>query len=59
MEENARNWELGGELIPDLATALLIAFWRMGSVSDPLPRALLRDPKIGDTTAVERLALDT
>jgi hypothetical protein len=59
VEENARNWEIGGELIPDFAAALLISFSRMGSASDPLARALLRDPEIGDTTAADRLALDT
>jgi hypothetical protein len=26
VEENARNWEIGGELIPDFAAALFIAF---------------------------------
>jgi hypothetical protein len=31
----------------------------MGSASDPLARALLRDPEIGDTTVADRLALDT
>jgi hypothetical protein len=44
---------------PALAAARLTAFWSIDCPSDPLYRALERVPEIGDTTAIERLALDT
>jgi hypothetical protein len=63
VEEKASNLdfrgEVEGEFVPAFTAARLIAFWRMGTFSDPLPLSLERVPAIGETTEAERLALAT
>jgi hypothetical protein len=61
VEEKTSNLDFRGEgeFAPAFAAARLIAFWRMGTFSDPLPLALERVPAIGETIEAERLALAT